>query len=669
MKNKAPAQVQITAEQLLREAWERQESGPSAAPRQQIADTEELLEYQRSERKMYESKIMRNRMHLPLWMRYAKWEEAQGQFERARSIWERSIDTDYRAPVLWLGYAEMEMRHKFVNHARNVWDRAVALLPRVDQLWLKYAYMEEMLGKVDLARLVFQRWLKWRPEPSAYMAFVRFELRHAEVSNARAVYELLVRAHPSSHSYIKFARFEENRDEFARARNVYERASDELQPELITAGFFQCFAKFEERRGQVARARAIYSYAIDKLPKDTTTDLYRAYTVFEKQQGERQGLESILLSKKRREYDDALVANPYDYDVWFDLLRLEESAGDHARTREMYERAVGHKPIADTKRSWCRYIYLWINYALWEELTMNDLSRASQVYKACLSCIPENHKKFSFGKIWMLAAKLELRRKDVAAARRILGRALGVLPHKHSLYRGYIAIEIALAEVDRARILYRNWLERNPTCSVVFLECADMEASLGEKERARKILEIGIAMPEVDVPEALWKAIIDLEIGNGETERATALYERFLEKTDELSAWLSYGRFLGSYGSSSDTRKLYKRAHRCLKNRLMDQPNGRTVRSDLASLLEAWLTWEKSVEDAESISAVERLMPQRIKRKRAVVDDHGMEAGWEEYLEYVFPEERAAEPQLKLMDAARMWAQAQVQGSRGEDAS
>jgi hypothetical protein len=49
-------------------------------------------------------------------------------------------------------------------------------------------------------------------------------------------------------------------------------------------------------------------------------------------------------------------------------------------------------------------------------------------------------------------------------------------------------------------------------------------------------------------------------------------------------------------------------------------------------------------------------MPKRIKRRRAVKDARGMDAGWEECYEYTFPEEQAARPQLKLLEAARKWA-------------
>lgn len=47
----------------------------------------------------------------------------------------------------------------------------------------------------------------------------------------------------------------------------------------------------------------------------------------------------------------------------------------------------------------CRYIYLWINYALWEEVENGDLDRARLIYTACLKTIPEKHSHFSFSKV------------------------------------------------------------------------------------------------------------------------------------------------------------------------------------------------------------------------------------------------------------------------------
>ena len=43
--------------------------------------------------------------------------------------------------------------------------------------------------------------------------------------------------------------------------------------------------------------------------------------------------------------------------------------------REVYERAIANVPPVQEKRHWKRYIYLWINYALYEELEAKVQSR------------------------------------------------------------------------------------------------------------------------------------------------------------------------------------------------------------------------------------------------------------------------------------------------------
>ncbi len=60
VKNKAAAPVQISAEQLLREAVDRQETGLQA-PAQRFTDLEELHEFQGRKRKEFENFIRRNR--------------------------------------------------------------------------------------------------------------------------------------------------------------------------------------------------------------------------------------------------------------------------------------------------------------------------------------------------------------------------------------------------------------------------------------------------------------------------------------------------------------------------------------------------------------------------------------------------------------------------------
>ncbi len=46
---------------------------------------------------------------------------------------------------------------------------------------------------------------------------------------------------------------------------------------------------------------------------------------------------------------------------------------------QVYERAVANLPPGNEKRYWQRYIYLWVKYALWEELDAGEADRAREV--------------------------------------------------------------------------------------------------------------------------------------------------------------------------------------------------------------------------------------------------------------------------------------------------
>ena len=321
--NRAPASIQITAEQWILEARDRADaSQPGPAP-QHIADAGEMAAYRLKIRKEFEDKLRMQKAHIGVWLRYAKWEESQQEIERARSLYERALDVDFKVVAIWLRYAEMEMRAKFIARARNVWNRAVTLLPRVDGLWQKYAYMEEMLGNVAGARLVFERWMEWEPDEHGWLAWAKFEQRAGAVDHARGAYERYLAVHPSQTAFIRVAKWEDRCGQAALARRVYERAFDELRPDEVDEGLYLAFAKFEERCGENARAGALYRAGLAALPPAACTTLLKAYVSFEKQFGDVAGVEDVIHGKRRRLYEEAVAANPRNYDAWFDYLRME----------------------------------------------------------------------------------------------------------------------------------------------------------------------------------------------------------------------------------------------------------------------------------------------------------------------------------------------------------
>eukprot|EP01006_Ploeotia_vitrea_P032253 TRINITY_DN64517_c0_g1_i1.p2 TRINITY_DN64517_c0_g1~~TRINITY_DN64517_c0_g1_i1.p2 ORF type:complete len:823 (-),score=490.96 TRINITY_DN64517_c0_g1_i1:636-3104(-) len=743
VKNRAAAPVQVSAEQILREAWERKEvgGGVAEAPVQKIRDVEELEEYRLKKRKEFEDKLRMYRYQVSRWLKYAKWEEQQSEFDRARSIYERYIDVDYRNPAVWVAYAEMEMRHKFINLARNVWDRAVKLLPRVDNLWYKYVYMEQMLGNLAGARQVFERWMEWKPDRKAWMSYVKMEQRHGNMQRARRILERFVVAHNDLEAYLKFARWEERHGSPEQARGVYERALDELPTEEQEPKLFTQFARFEEQNKEFERARVIYKYALDHVPKSAVRELFDMYTRFEKKYGDRHGLEQVILAKRRFQYENELRQDAHDYDTWFDYIRLQEArlseaARQHgirraaelaaksassadpsnamaaataaststiaaalasqqndsngtvvviderakqdeevakslAAVRDSYERAVSHVPPVAEKRLWKRYIYLWINFALFEELTARDVARTREVYRECLSLVP--HEKFTFAKVWLMYAHFEVRQKRLGEARKMLGVALGKCGAKRKLYKGYIELERDLGCFGRCRKLYEKYLQALPSHGAAWVEFAKLEVGMKEVERARAIFELAVGQAELDAPEVVWKAYIDFEIAHEENERCRQLYARLLERTKHVRVWISHAEFEARVGEAERARKVFERADAFFREQsdeaaavLAESPPASEeqhaaeetvtrIKEERAMLLESWRDFEANFGTQATLRDVTSKLPKRVKKKRLVHSADGVDSSWEEYFDFIFPDEEDKSSSLKILAMARQW--------------
>ena len=667
VKNKAPAPQQISAEQLLREAVDRQEPGLQA-PTQRFTDLEELHEFQGRKRKEFEDYVRRNRMNMNNWMRYAQWELEQKEFRRARSIFERALDVDSTAVVLWIRYIEAEMKTRNINHARNLLDRAVTLLPRVDKLWYKYVYMEETLGNIPGTRQVFERWMSWEPDEAAWSAYIKLEKRYAEFSRARAIFERFTVVHPEPRNWIKWARFEEENGTSDLVREVFGIAVETLGDTFIDERIFVAYARYETKLKEFDRARAIYKYGLDRLPRSKAAILHKAYTTFEKQFGDREGIEDVIISKRRVQYEELLKSTPKNYDTWIDYARLEESGGDPVKVRDVYERAIAKIPPTQEKRHWRRYIYLWIFYALWAETDARDLERTRQIYAECLKLIP--HRTFTFAKVWLLKAHFEVRQGQTAQARKTLGQAIGLCP-KDKLFKGYIELELKLFEFVRCRTLYEKHIEWNPANCQAWIKFSELERGLDDLDRTRAIFELAVNQPVLDMPELLWKAYIDFEEDEGEYERTRALYERLLAKTEHVKVWISYAHFEINVPDAEEeeaeedeearplspatvlrARNIFQRAYKSMKEK--------ELKEERVALLNAWRSFEATHGGKQDVEKMEGMMPRKVKKRRKLDDD-----SFEEYMDYVFPaDDESAAKITRLLAMAQEWKKSQ--GAKAE---
>ncbi len=202
-------------------------------------------------------------------------------------------------------------------------------------------------------------------------------------------------------------------------------------------------------------------------------------------------------------------------------------------------------------------------------------------------------------------AQFDIRQKDLLTARKTLGLALGKCP-RPKLFKGYIELELQLREFDRCRKLYDKCLEFNPSNCTMWIMYAELEMILGDAERARAIFELAIDQPLIDMPEILWKAFIDFE---EEAEKVRNLYERLLDRTQHVK--------------------------------------------ERAMLLEAWYNFEIKHGDLATQEKIKKQLPRKVKKKRKLYLNDGLDGGWEEYWDYVFPGDYAVELSLKLLQMAR----------------
>ena len=334
------------------------------------------------------------------------------------------------------------------------------------------------------------------------------------------------------------------------------------------------------------------------------------------------------------------------YDTWFDYIYLEEAEGMSDRVREIYERAIANVPLGTEKKFWRRYLYFWINYAIFEESSGN-IDKCREIYDKGLEIIP--HNTFSFSKIWIFYALFEVRNLNLERARKIFG--VGIAKNgSEKLFQAYIELEMQLGNIDRCRKLYDKWLIMHPNNCNAWIGFTELEKSLQEYKRCEAIFELAVKNSMIDKPELIWKAYIDTMIEFNNPAKVRELYERLLEKTKHLKVWISYAKYEVHENSEESARSILKKAEAFFKNS--------QNKEDRALLLESWLEIENEIGDEHWIKTIQEKMPKKVKKKRKL-ENINDDAGYEEYLDYVFPDEEKDSRNLKILEMAHKWKEQQ----------
>ncbi|EUR79054.1 hypothetical protein PFBG_00544, partial [Plasmodium falciparum 7G8] len=650
VKNKNAAEVQITAEQLINEALELEEVEHKV--NYNLIDEEELNEYRINKRKEYEDKIRKRRYMISTYIKYGLWEIKQKDIERCRSIFERALNIDYTNKNLWLKYIEVELINKNINSARNLLERVVLLLPLENIFWKKYAHLEEILNNYVNARNIYERWIKFKIDESSFLCYIYFEERCNEINKCREIFERLIVSIPKLECFYKFIKFEKKYKNIVRARAAYEKCIELLPSCYIDENFYIHFCNFEEEQNEYERCKKIYIEALKILPKNKSELLYKNFLQFQKKYANKDELHESLLIKERIFYEDELKKNKNDYDIWFNYIKLEESNINNInkekciiRIRDLYERAISIIPIISSKKFWKRYIYLWINYSIFEELYAQNIQRARDVYNNIIKILSSY--EFTFKKIFILYATFELRQLNVNKARSIFNNALQTIPNE-KIFEKFCEFELKLGNIRECRNVYAKYVEAFPFNSKAWISMINFELSLDEVERARQIAEIAINLDDMKLPELIWKNYIDMEINLQEYDNARKLYDRLLNITQHYKVYKSYAEFTYIYLDDIEMcRKILEEGIEfCKKNELI---NERCI------LLNFLCDIEKDYGDKEIIDKTLKRLPKKVKKRKIIKNNDNDDEIIEEYITYVFPDDGNQSQNMKILEKALEW--------------
>ncbi|KAH8582602.1 crooked neck HAT repeats [Cryptosporidium sp. chipmunk genotype I] len=704
VKNKSFAPIQITVEQILKESYSGSTNnigGNNSLSRIHesfdFRGIDELEDYRIRKRKEFEDSIRRKRWKISLYLSYAKWESLQNNIQNSRSILERGILVNYENVRIWRDYVKLEITNGNINNARNLFERVTHLLPRIDEFWTKYIQMEFVLKNYINVRHIYKKWIVWKPAPSVYIQYSKFEEECGEIKLAREIMKDLVSSYPDEKNFIEYIKFEQKHKNLLSAEqiiNILTESLIDINAHKITHRFFLYISDVFVEEKKIEEAIKLCNGGIKILRdehcvknlKDKLFQLFKM-RIYEKPD------ENIKwINHKLQYYRDRLFHNPQDFDLLFDYTIFIIQYLELDSVLQEYENLVINNNISDVI-NWEKYFHSCLLFTYFFEINQDANSpnihkmynnfihsvkndriseikiTESETKPSELNNITNIEQNNIFAKVFIYFSNHQLRIGNLNTARKILGIGLGRIPCAN-LFDHYIDIEFKLGNFDRCRVLFTKYIEYDPISTDSWIKYMRFEYNLHEIKRVISIAEAAISMPELDSPEIIWQYYIELMINEKNIKFADSIYKRLLEKTQHIQVVINYSTFIIS---KLHDNKLNREFILGILNKYKD----RKMDYQRSIILKYWLSLEENFAakniDCESklwVEIINRLLPRTVldinsKKKTYVFNEENYEfshltsTNKNDKLQ-VSSTNNSDKVPLPLIDAAKQWKKAKI---------
>lgn len=255
-----------------------------------------------------------------------------------------------------------------------------------------------------------------------------------------------------------------------------------------------------------------------------------------------------MLSKARKLYDAAVVANLSHQAAWHGWGMLEKRERNYVRARDYWIRG-----IKNAKRSPSPYLY-------------NSLA----VLAAELGRVQEAREWFQKGTktqlgrashaLWQAWALLEAEKGDKMVARQLFKNALEVNPKSRYTYLAWGLFEKQEGLLDRAQALLEEGHRLNPKDPAILQAWGVLQAQLGNMDRARELFQMGARADRRHQP--VWQAWGVMEFRQGNLARARELFQEGVwagpSSKDVSFVFQAWGVLEMSAGNAGLARELFK---------------------------------------------------------------------------------------------------------------
>lgn len=499
---------------------------------------------------------------------------------------------------LWNSLADYYVRSGLFERARDIYEESIQTVTTVrdfTQVFDAYAQFEELSLSKKMEEVAKKSNPTEDDDIDLELRLARFE--YLMERRLLLLNSVLLRQNPHNvaewHKRVKL--YEGKPHEII---DTYTEAVQTVDPKLAVGKLYTLwvgFAKFYESNDQIDDARLIFEKAtqVNYAKVDDLASVWCEWTEMEiKHENYEEALKlmqraTVLPSRKVAYHDDKETVQMRLYKslkVWSMYADLEESFGTYKSCKAVYDHIIDlkiatpqiiinyglfleeHNYFEEAFRAYEKGIALfkWPNvYDIWNTyLTKflkryggSKLERARDLFEQCLeNCPPEFAKS-----IFLLYAKLEEEHGLARHAMSVYERAAtAVLPEQmFEMFNIYIKKAAEIYGVPKTRQIYEKAIETLPDekAREMCIRFSEMETRLGEIDRARAIYAHCSQMCDPRITADFWNTWKEFEVrhGNEDTMREMLRIKRSVQATYNTQVNMMSAQMLSSAAQAAGT--------------------------------------------------------------------------------------------------------------------